>query len=394
MNLITNNGAGAYLDVLGASTASNNFLAFRTTNTASSYNTTNTERMRITSTGNIGIGTTTPSLAKLETTGIVGSTAAIFADTSTGVSLTAGDPGIGFNTFYSSGFKSLATGYGGFISNEQAAGAITFNTAPSVTGSQTAQTMAERMRITNSGNVGIGTTSPMAALSLGSGQLVVPDGTTAAPALAFSNSPGLGIRQVGTNQIRFILSASQELVNIWPGTGGGAITIQSSGGGGTGGGLGFASASVSPGSEDLWIVRDAANTLAQRNGTNAQTFRLYNTFTDTTTYERGFLGWSSNVLQVGTERGGATAGRNLALLASSTEVMRLTTSGNVGIGTTSPADNLELSNSGVSVMRLNTNGAIGLGVYHRFTRSSVIKFNAGCRFSEVWDPACSKSWDP
>jgi hypothetical protein len=37
---------------------------------------------------------------------------------------------------------------------------------------------------------------------------------------------------------------------------------------------------------DLRLFRDAANTLAQRNGTNAQEFRIYNTFTSSTNYQR------------------------------------------------------------------------------------------------------------
>jgi hypothetical protein len=37
---------------------------------------------------------------------------------------------------------------------------------------------------------------------------------------------------------------------------------------------------------DLTLFRDAANTLAQRNGTNAQTFRVYGTFTDVSNYRR------------------------------------------------------------------------------------------------------------
>jgi hypothetical protein len=37
---------------------------------------------------------------------------------------------------------------------------------------------------------------------------------------------------------------------------------------------------------DLRLYRDAANTLAQRNGTNAQTFRLYGTYTDASNYRR------------------------------------------------------------------------------------------------------------
>jgi hypothetical protein len=65
-------------------------------------------------------------------------------------------------------------------------------------------------------------------------------------------------------------------------------------------------------SGDLYLFRDAANTLAQRNSTNAQTFNLYNTYTDASNYERGFMKWNSNVLEIGTE--GAGTGSNFRSL--------------------------------------------------------------------------------
>jgi len=77
--------------------------------------------------------------------------------------------------------------------------------------------------------------------------------------------------------------------------------------------LGNAGATQSFGWSDAPILRDAANILAQRNGTNAQTFRLYNTFTDASNYERGFMRWSSNVLEIGTEAGGTGTVRQLRL---------------------------------------------------------------------------------
>ena len=55
---------------------------------------------------------------------------------------------------------------------------------------------------------------------------------------------------------------------------------------------------------DLVLARDAANTLAQRNGVNAQTFNIYNTFTDASNFERGFVRWSAGVLQIGTAGNG------------------------------------------------------------------------------------------
>jgi hypothetical protein len=74
--------------------------------------------------------------------------------------------------------------------------------------------------------------------------------------------------------------------------------------------FGWASAGAPSSSNfDLILRRDAAGVLAQYNGTNAQTFRIYNTFTDANNHERGFLKWSSNVFQIGTEKGsvGGTA---------------------------------------------------------------------------------------
>lgn len=69
--------------------------------------------------------------------------------------------------------------------------------------------------------------------------------------------------------------------------------------------------------QDLWLVRDgAANILAQRNGANAQTFRVYNTYTDASNYERGVFNWSttSNVLTIGTSKAGTGSTRNLQFI--------------------------------------------------------------------------------
>lgn len=64
---------------------------------------------------------------------------------------------------------------------------------------------------------------------------------------------------------------------------------------------------------DLYLSRDAANTLAQRNGTNAQIFRLYNTYTDASNYERFGITWSSNICTIGLAQAGTGAVRTLAI---------------------------------------------------------------------------------
>jgi hypothetical protein len=59
------------------------------------------------------------------------------------------------------------------------------------------------------------------------------------------------------------------------------------------------------------LFSDAANIIAQRKGTNAQTFRIYNTFTDASNYERGFFRWNTNVLEIGAEAAGTGTQRQL-----------------------------------------------------------------------------------
>jgi hypothetical protein len=67
---------------------------------------------------------------------------------------------------------------------------------------------------------------------------------------------------------------------------------------------------------DLRIHRDAAAALAQRNGINPQTYRVYNTYTDASNYERLSIGWVSNIATISTEPAGTGVGRQLKLQAS------------------------------------------------------------------------------
>lgn len=81
-------------------------------------------------------------------------------------------------------------------------------------------------------------------------------------------------------------------------------------------GFNFASANESGTSFHSRILTDGAGTVAIRNGTAAQTFRLYNTYTDASNYERGFMDWTTNAntLTIGTTGAGTgTANRSIAL---------------------------------------------------------------------------------
>jgi hypothetical protein len=77
--------------------------------------------------------------------------------------------------------------------------------------------------------------------------------------------------------------------------------------------FGFAAADPATSLPDVRLFRDAANTLGQRNGVNAQTFNLYNTYTDASNYERGFMKWNSNVLEIGAEAAGTGTARDIRL---------------------------------------------------------------------------------
>lgn len=82
------------------------------------------------------------------------------------------------------------------------------------------------------------------------------------------------------------------------------------------------------------IQADAANVLALRNGTNAQTFRVYNTYSSTTNYERAKLEWSSNALKVGTEKGsGGGTARSMSLQTDATDRLTITAVGTAVINT-------------------------------------------------------------
>lgn len=68
---------------------------------------------------------------------------------------------------------------------------------------------------------------------------------------------------------------------------------------------------------DVILLRDAANTLALRNGANAQALRVYSTYTDASNYERGSLGYTAGDLWLQHQWAGTGTGRNLVLYAPS-----------------------------------------------------------------------------
>lgn len=62
-----------------------------------------------------------------------------------------------------------------------------------------------------------------------------------------------------------------------------------------------------------YLLNEAANTLAQRNGANAQAFNIYNTYTDGSNYERGRVEWSGDNFRIFAEKAGSGTVRPLCL---------------------------------------------------------------------------------
>lgn len=101
------------------------------------------------------------------------------------------------------------------------------------------------------------------------------------------------------------------------------------------------------------VVVEANNVLAMRNGVNAQTLRLYNTYTDASNYERAHLAWSGNVFIIDSQLiAGTGLSRALHLQAGGTVIALegLYTPGN---GPNAP----------VSVRRDGTSSQAQFGVY-------------------------------
>jgi hypothetical protein len=153
----TGGGADTIFENLCADNAQNNYIYFGDLDDVDigtiryshasdfmSFTTNASERMRITSTGRVGIGTTNPG-GDLHIQGAVGSQANLY--------LTDGDA-----TGVANSLLISKSGSASFVSDRQAGSSLSFGTADT-----------ERMRIDSSGNVGIGTASPASTLTVSDG---------------------------------------------------------------------------------------------------------------------------------------------------------------------------------------------------------------------------------
>ena len=225
------------------------------------FETNNTEKMRITNTGNVGIGTTSP--AHKLTINALNDTTAVGIDFPSAHFDFAADSTSGYNTL----FKMDDTGLD--IGHDSTARALNLKTGN-----------LDRVTILGNGNVGIGTTSPLAKLHTKSGNSGVGSVDTGTSAIIESNT---------TNYLRFLSTDSSKAGLVW----------------------------TTPGDNFAAYLR---------------------------------YGYSDQLLEIGT----ANSNDSISFsTGNASEKMRILSSGNVGIGTTSPSAKLEIAGAGNQKLLIN-----------------------------------------
>jgi hypothetical protein len=170
-------------------------------------------------------------------------------------------------------------------------------------------------------------------------------GSAAAPSFAFSNATNTGI----FNTVSILelvsagtLSARFSGANWFNPNSSGSVILSSAGAfawssGIAGGGSG----------NDVILVRDTNNVLAQRNGVNAQAFRLYNTFTDASNYERLGIFWSGNICTIKPEAAGT---------GSSARTLLVQTTGDIALGTLAGSGSIFFPTNNTNRWQINSSG--------------------------------------
>lgn len=127
-------------------------------------------------------------------------------------------------------------------------------------------------------------------------QAIGPTGSAAAPSYTFTGVTTSGFYNTTSFDIGVSVNSNQHTAFV----NGLGIRLRAAYA------LTWSSAADITSTSDLVLLRDAANTLAQRNGTTAQTFRVYNSSTDAANYERATFSFAdtASLLTIGTQAAG------------------------------------------------------------------------------------------
>jgi hypothetical protein len=308
------------------------------------FATNNTERMRIDSAGNVGIGTVSPSLP-LEVNGVIESNAA-----TNGVRVKRGSSGY-YGEISVDYVSSKVETYIDSIAGPSFSGEHVFRS------SSGGGAVTERMRINASGNVGIGTSSPFnnARLQVKTGtdlNFAVQTGTTLANGIkinAFNDAANANIPLEINGSALLLKTNETERMRIDSSGNVGIGTTPS------GWGAAFDVIDVGPygsfsaDNDTTFITNNAyynGSNWIYKNSNLAGRYRQ----------QQGFHVWDTAA--------SGTAGGTLTF----SERMRIDASGNVGIGNTNPSYKLEVSGAGTVLARLSATDSAQ--AYMAFTNST------------------------
>lgn len=131
------------------------------------------------------------------------------------------------------------------------------------------------------------------------GQFLAADGTAGAPSYSFTSTPTAGMF-LGASLLQFSFSSAARLA-CHATSSDSCVTVLT--------GLAFGATLAA---RDAYIIREGANSLSVRAGTNAQTFSVHNTYTTgTPDYERLEMFWTSNTAVIRTGLSGTGVARAL-----------------------------------------------------------------------------------
>ena len=296
------------------------------------------ERVRITSNGNVGIGTSTPSQLLTLSSDFSSSPTGNIRLAKTGTNTAGGGSYIQFDTSTSASDNNLCARIEGIRSSaNNGSSELIFKTTHTPSSSQS----VERVRITSVGNVGIGTSTPAAKLTVGGSPTVgVPAIDVSPYAASVGNTSDIVLSPNG------VVAASTSINHVVGSSGHiawhtGASTPQGGISGATermrinsSGNIGLGTTTPST---RLDVHATGANgiNLGVDSSNSGLSGRLF--------FTNGTTGKSTAIFNISNNLGFYTSATPNS--SSGTQRMIITDAGNVGIGTSSPAYKLEVNGS-------------------------------------------------
>lgn len=194
------------------------------------------------------------------------------------------------------------------------------------------------------------------SLTIGGQILAAASGSPATPDYSFAAQTDLGFRRATTSAF-FAVTQGVDRAAFTGGSFELAAATKFS----------WSSTSGPSGTEDLVLIRDAANVLALRNAANAQEFRIYRTYTDPSNNEYATFGWNgASQVNIGMSHVGTGVARLVDI--GSDGGLRLSPSG-FGISTgrwnmsgtrVNPDSNVDLYNGVSALATTATAGFLGI----------------------------------